>query len=100
MELITAEQHRGLIRALARNGFHLELRDEYGVPEEDEPVAKWRRGEHDDFAWLEPWLAQMRVATQAGKTVRRVRVITEPLTDYIRWEHEITWRNQDRKSVV
>lgn len=95
MELITAEQRSSLIRDFTRSAFHLELKDEYGVPEEDEPVARWRKGEQDDFAWLEPWLAQMREATQAGKTVRRVRVITEPLTDYIRWEHEGTWRNQE-----
>jgi hypothetical protein len=30
---------------------------------------------------------------RAGKTVRRVRVISEPITDYIRWEHVNTVLN-------
>ncbi|MGH4011410.1 MAG: hypothetical protein ACRDTH_25140 [Pseudonocardiaceae bacterium] len=33
------------------------------------------KGEHDDFAWLRPWQTRIRYVTQAGKTVRRVRVM-------------------------
>lgn len=96
MDLITSEQRDILIRTFERDAFHLELKDEYHVAEEAELLARWRRGEHDDdSAPREPWLSRMRDATRAGKTVRRVRVTTEPITDYIRWEHAGTWRNQD-----
>lgn len=55
--------------------------------------AKWLKGEPDDFAWLQPWQARIRNTTQAGKTVRRVRVISEPISNYIKWEHSNTVLN-------
>lgn len=94
MELITSEERDELITTFAeRDAFHLELRDAYATVIEDGPFAKWLKGEHDDFAWLQAWQARIRNATQAGKTVRRVRVIGEPITDYIRWEHSSTVHN-------
>lgn len=94
MELITSEQRDELITTFVeRDAFHLELKDAYATAIEDGPFAKWLKGEPDDFAWLQPWQARIRNATQAGKTVRRVRVISEPLTDYIKWEHSSTVLN-------
>lgn len=94
MELITSEQRDELItNFVERDAFHLELKDVYATAVEDGPFAKWLRGEPDDYAWLKPWQTRIRNATQAGKTVRRVRVISEPITDYIRWEHASTELN-------
>jgi hypothetical protein len=73
----------------------LELKDSYGAAYEDAPLSRWLRGQSDDFAWLQPWLERVRRATQSGRTVRRVRVVSEPLTDYIRWEHSVTLHNQE-----
>ncbi|MEO3800560.1 DUF6879 family protein [Nonomuraea sp. B1E8] len=90
MELITPDQRDELFSDFERDAFHLELRDHYGVPGEDGPFAQWQRGDPSDLAWLQPWLARVRAATAGGRTVRRVRVVTEPATDYIRWEHALT----------
>jgi len=90
MELITPDQRDELFDTFEHDAFHLELRDEYGVPGEDGPFARWIRGEPDDFVWLEPWLARIRAATRGGRSVRRVRVVSEPTTAYIRWEHATT----------
>ena len=90
MELITPDQRNELFGTFERDAFHLELRDEYGVPGEDGPFARWLRGEPDDYVWLEPWLARIRTATRSGRCVRRVRVVSEPTTAYIRWEHGVT----------
>lgn len=90
MELITPDQRDELFDVLERDAFHLELRDEYGVLREGGPFARWTRGEPDDFAWMEPWLARIRATTRGGRTVRRVRVVSEPTTAYIRWEHAVT----------
>jgi hypothetical protein len=92
---MTSEQRDKLLDTFERDAFHLELKDEYRAGYEDGPFARWLRGEVDDFAWMQPWLIRMQSATRAGKTVRRVRVITEPLTDYIRWEHSVTRLNQE-----
>jgi hypothetical protein len=48
-------------------------------------MAKWRRGEPDDFAWLGWWLEMLRRHRMAGRTCRRLRVVSEPLSDYQRW---------------
>ncbi|MFI9508886.1 DUF6879 family protein [Nocardia sp. NPDC052566] len=64
---------------------HLELQDTYSTPEEDEPFRKFLADEHDDYAWFAGWCAVVRQATDQGKTVRRVRVVTEPHTDYTRF---------------
>ena len=37
----------------------------------------------------EPWFASVRAVTAAGKRRQRVRVVPEPLTDYLRWELRI-----------
>jgi uncharacterized protein DUF6879 len=90
MELMTPDERDKLFDTFTRDAFHLELRDVYGNPLEDEPLRKWLAGEPDDLAWLQPWLSRMRAVTRTGRTVRRVRVITEPMTDYIRYEWEGT----------
>lgn len=90
MELMTSEQRDRLLESISRDAFHLELRDEYNSPVEVEPRRRWRAGESDDYTWLSPWLDRVRAVTSAGRRIQRLRVITEPATDYIRWEHSVT----------
>ena len=94
MDLITPAQRDELFNSFERDAFHLELRDDYGSPIEDTPYARWQRGEPDDYAWLDPWMTLMKRVTGEGKTVRRVRVITEPHSRYVGWEHSLTHLNQ------
>jgi hypothetical protein len=95
VELITSDQRDELFATFERDAFHLELRDAYHVGNEDGPFSRWLSGQPDDGAWHRPWLSRVRGATASGKTVRRVRVVTEPITDYIRWEHALTSANQE-----
>ncbi|MGA5701820.1 DUF6879 family protein [Peterkaempfera bronchialis] len=95
MDLITSAQRDDLFNHFARDAFHLELRDDYGSPVEESPYARWQRGEPDDCSWLDYWTALMRRVTAAGRTVRRVRVISEPHSRYVTWEHSLTALNQD-----
>jgi hypothetical protein len=91
MEWLTSEQRANLFDVFIRDAFHLEMRDEYNVEDEAEPLRKWQDGTWQDpeaADWWEPWLAKMRKATGEGKSVRRLRIVTEPITDYTRflWE--------------
>ncbi|MBT3160584.1 hypothetical protein KQH42_27810 [Streptomyces sp. CHA1] len=90
MDLITSAQRDDLFDEFERDAFHLELRDDYGSPVEDTPYARWKRGEPDDFSWLQPWKSLMARVTGEGKTVRRVRVVSVPHTQYVTWEHSLT----------
>ncbi|MFI9326403.1 DUF6879 family protein [Kitasatospora sp. NPDC052868] len=74
---------------------HLELRDGYMT---DDPLyIRWLDGQRDDptdrAAWWGPWLQLMADITAKGVDVRRARIISEPVSEYIRFEHDITFRN-------
>ncbi|KZM68429.1 hypothetical protein AWN90_11165 [Nocardia terpenica] len=69
-----------------RRAFHLEVRDDYtGVPGEAEALQRFLAGMPLDPAFTAQWYALMRDVTSAGTTVQRVRIVTEPHTDYIRF---------------
>lgn len=76
---------------------HLEMRDVYGVAEEDHDFAAWRAGYRHDpadrAAWWNPFLTVISEAVARGVEVRRARVVSEPVTDYIRYEHSCTFQN-------
>src|SRR6266540_3511367 len=90
MDLLTGEDFNQLFRDFQRSAFHLETQDEYGVADEQEPFRKWLNGEPDDYEWLREWHELIKAATSAGKSVSRARIITEPVTDYIRFEHAMS----------
>jgi hypothetical protein len=52
-------------------------------------MAKWAAGEPDDLEWLQTWCATVRGHVAAGRSVRRARIVSEPLSDYQRWSHSI-----------
>ncbi|WP_427168845.1 DUF6879 family protein (plasmid) [Streptomyces sp. C1-1] len=94
MELISSVERNQLFESFAYDACHLELRDDYSVPDEDSPFTSWLRGETVDYSYMEPWTQLVRRVTAEGKTVRRIRVITEPHTPYIQWEHATTALNE------
>jgi len=94
MERLTSAERDELLDTFDRDAFHLEQRDWYGVLAEDEPFQRWLAGRPaDPRDGLRPGLIRVRNAVRQGKIIRRVRVVTEPLTDYIRWEYECTPQN-------
>ena len=74
-----------LCRGIRTSFVHLESRDAYGTDTELPHLAKWRRGEPDDYAWLGWWLEMLRGHRAAGRSCRRVRVVSEPVSEYQRW---------------
>jgi hypothetical protein len=98
MELLTADQRDALFDTLQQDAFHLELRDSYAVDSEDESYRRWKRGEPPDPSERDrPWLQRIKRITQRGRTVRRVRVVTEPISEYMRFEYDSTAENQLRE---
>lgn len=89
MASITDERFERLLCEFEREAIHLETRDGYGTAVELPHMAKWAAGEADDLAWLEGWCATLRGHVQAGKSVRRARIVSEPLSDYQRWSYSI-----------
>jgi hypothetical protein len=74
-----------LCRGIRESFVHVETRDTYGTEVELPHMAKRRHGEHDDLGWLGWWLEMLRGHRAAGRTCRRARVVSEPVSDYQRW---------------
>ena len=78
-----------LLATFEREAIHLETRDAYGTAVELPHMAKWAAGEPDDLAWLGGWCQTLREHVAAGRSVRRARIVSEPLSDYQRWSYSI-----------
>jgi hypothetical protein len=52
-------------------------------------MAKWAAREPDDLEWLQDWCSTLRDHVKAGKSVRRARIVSEPLSDYQRWSYSV-----------
>src|SRR5580658_3518972 len=82
-----------LLRACASSAVHLEMRDSY-TP--DDPWFQiWLAGDREEFErrLARPWLDLIREVTGRGVQVRRARVISEPASDYVKFEHATTRSN-------
>ena len=86
-----------LIRSVERTAVHLEMRDVYSIPNEDERFAAWRQGHRldpdDRESWWRPWLDVVQEITAKGVRLRRARIVSEPPSEYIRYEHSFTFTN-------
>lgn len=86
----------GLAKA-QRSAVHLEMRDSYtpGDPE----FARWRTGHRYDNdpaklpEWWVSWRDLVGEMTERGVVLRRARIVSEPVTEYIRYEHDLTFAN-------
>lgn len=90
MEPISAEKRNQYLATFRREAVHLEMRDVYATIIERERFQTWLRGEslnaEAEAEWWRPWFELMSGNKEAGKTPRRLRIISEPVTDYIRFE--------------
>ncbi|MFE9369260.1 DUF6879 family protein [Streptomyces sp. NPDC006711] len=86
-----------LIQSAERSAVHLEMRDVYAIPNEDERFAAWRQGHRidpdDRESWWRPWLDVVQEITDKGVRLRRARIVSEPPSEYIRYEHSFTFTN-------
>ncbi|MFD4904225.1 DUF6879 family protein [Kitasatospora purpeofusca] len=81
-----------LLAAARHSAVHLEMRDAYGIAAEAAEFEQFRRtGVHPDLdpegAGWSGWVAMIRAAVARGVLVRRARIVSEPVTAYIRYEH-------------
>lgn len=89
MASITDKDFEQLLGEFKREAIHLETRDAYGTVVELPHMAKWAAGEPDDLEWLQGWCSMLREHVRHGRSVRRARVVSEPLSDYQHWSHSI-----------
>nr|WP_237512479.1 MULTISPECIES: DUF6879 family protein [unclassified Streptomyces] len=73
------------------------MRDGYGVDNEIEGFAAWKQGHRlnpdDRGSWWRPWRDLVQEVTAKGVVIRRARIVSEPVSDYIAFEHSGTFTN-------
>ncbi|MEV7579821.1 DUF6879 family protein [Streptomyces erythrochromogenes] len=83
-----------LLANTRESAVHLEMRDDYGT---NPRLEAWQRGESVDWddreSWWHPFHQTISDAVARGVVIRRARVISEPVSEYIRWEHYVTQAN-------
>lgn len=93
-----------LLADCRRSAVHLEMRDQYAISKEDDEFAAWQRGARvnwsDRGAWWSPFYQAISDAVGRGVRVRRARIVSEPVTEYIRWEHYVTQGNVEAGEQV
>jgi hypothetical protein len=113
METVSGDLRDGLIAGFRREALHLEMRDVYAAADHSR-FRRWLAGEQfdpqEEAEWWRPWREMMRRHREAGRTLRRLRVVSEPVTDYIRFEwldaaelvragEEVRWLPRQRASA-
>lgn len=89
-DVITGEDLEQLFATFKATAWRWEARTTYNEPYEEAPLQLWRDGKPDDFEWIADWLGDIRAATRDGRQFQRVRVYSEPPTEYLRWQARIT----------
>ncbi|WP_409055571.1 DUF6879 family protein [Streptomyces sp. SYP-A7185] len=83
-----------LLANCQRSAVHLEMRDSYAT---NERFEAWRRGVRinwdDRASWWHPYDQLIADTVARGVAIRRARIVSEPVSEYIRWEHYVTRAN-------
>ncbi|MDX2676966.1 DUF6879 family protein [Streptomyces sp. NY05-11A] len=83
-----------LLADTTKSAVHLEMRDAYFTNPRFEAWADGERVDWDDRAsWWRPFHQTIADAVARSVVVRRARIVSEPVTDYIAWEHYQTRAN-------
>ncbi|WP_435643348.1 DUF6879 family protein [Streptomyces sp. H49] len=86
-----------LLDGAHESAVHLEMRDAYGVASEADLFTRWKEtGEADidpESPYWAPWTELVRRTVARGVAVRRARIVSEPVSDYIRYEYAGTVAN-------
>ncbi len=78
-----------LFRSTQRSAVHMEMRDAYTPNDPD--WLDWQAGKRFDPAvrWAD-WFNLVASTVARGVAVRRARLVSEPVTDYIKFEYDVT----------
>lgn len=91
-DLLAAEDFRRLCETFEQTAFRLETRDRYVDEEEQEPLRRFLAGESPDDAWFMDWYEAVEQIVAEGRRMERVRVVSEPHSEYARFGMDLARR--------
>ncbi|TMR05437.1 hypothetical protein ETD83_06925 [Actinomadura soli] len=89
MRTLELKDFGDLIGECTTQALHLEMRDAY-VPSDPSFIAFTGGPAHDRTQRERDWHDLIAPAVARGVAVRRARIVSEPVTPYIRFEHAVT----------
>ncbi|MFJ3903023.1 DUF6879 family protein [Streptomyces sp. NPDC090025] len=84
--LLDGDEWRRTFDAYERVAWRFEAQPTYSMPKEAENVARFLRGEPKPVGHNERWHERVRGFVTTGRTIGRVRIVRQPLTDYQRYQ--------------
>lgn len=91
-DLLSGEEFRRLFDTFEHTAFRLETHERYVDEEEQEPLRRFLAGEPPDDAWFMDWYEAVEQITAQGRRMERVRVVSEPHSDYTRFGMDLARR--------
>lgn len=86
---LSREEFREMFRTFRHTAFRLETKDRYNEPYTGGPLSRYLAGQPIDFSFLDEWTGKVRAAVAEDKSMSRVRIVTEPHTDYVRYSMHV-----------
>lgn len=84
--LLDGDAWRRTFDAYEREAWRFEAQPTYTMPKETKNVTRFLRGEPKPDDHNSRWHERVRGFTASGRTIGRVRVVRQPLTDYQRYQ--------------
>lgn len=85
---LAGEDWEAFFDAFHRSAWRLETHPVYTMPFERETFARFLAGEKPTNDHAMEWVEDIRRYRATGRTIGRVRLVAQPLSDYIRYEFD------------
>ncbi|MFJ9028593.1 DUF6879 family protein [Streptomyces sp. NPDC102274] len=83
---LDGDQWTTFFGSFEREAFRLETLPVYSVEGEEDEFETFRATGKLELPEDDPWLVKVRSFRDSGRRIRRVHVVTRPLSDYLRYE--------------
>ncbi|MDX3800604.1 DUF6879 family protein [Streptomyces sp. AK04-3B] len=84
--LLDGDEWRRTFDAYGRDAWRFEAQPTYTMPKETENVSRFLRGEPKPADHNSRWHERVNGYVTSGRTIGRVRIVRQPLTDYQRYQ--------------
>lgn len=85
--LLDGEEWRAMVRDFRSEAWRLETLPQYLVPQEADEIAAYHAGMRvDPFTYSSAYTENLKRQCAEGKSKGRVHIVTQPLSDYLRFE--------------
>src|SRR5215468_5034218 len=85
---LTPAEFKAMFGRFETEAFRFEAQREYPLGPGQEDFDRFLAGSArppTEYAWLASWFEELAQFKSAGKSICRVRVLDDPMTDYQRW---------------